>query len=1320
MRIRDLFGALWLLAGAGTSLALEPPPGKPPVRNYLMAEYQGHLNNWVVRQGPDQRIYVGGGDGLVIFDGAGWQSIRSRHRSRIRVMEVDRAGRIWTGSPDEFGYFAPSSEGALLYTSLSDMLPDEHRNFGPVRGVQLIEGAVYFNALRRLFRWRHGELMVVAADADEVFRVSLNHRNRFLVAVGNRLIDYTEFPPAGMEVQPEQRWQMPEGPRLSFLTSWPDGRILMGSVDDGLFWLGENGPQPLETAFDFSQAWPYRAVPAPGGGMLVGSQLQGLFHLGPGGEALEQITHRNGLAVNSITDLVIDHEQGVWLAQDGAIARVDLFGGRRIYDADFGVSNAHALVPFKGRWLVGGLAGLGVLSADGHDASRLDSIDFPILEVFEILGDGDGLLVAGSDGVHRVVPDLERMTVLNHETLLADSYSFGLVRSRLRDAVYAELESGLGVLLRTDEGWRALGPVEGVVHRAHSVAEDADGRVWVGTVAGRYYRLAWQGEELVLEAVLDAEHGVPEGYAWAFNVGRRLVLGTSEGGYRPVPGGGRIEADPDFGNDRLGEPRGVYRLYGAGNGQVIGGIGPGGALWRGALAADGRFDWQGRWLSDLAPAVNWFIGERGDHLWIGRHPGLIRLDWPPLGTDSADSRLQVVRAGFPDAAQWLIAGPGAGGRFDPLSSRAESLRFEYALTSYTAPDRTEYRVRLEGLEKAWSRWSGEARRDYTNLPGGEYVFRVQARNAAGMTFESEPLPFRVQPPFFLTPLAWGLYALVGLMLLGLAARSGQRVRERSLLARQRVLAEQVAERTTEVRAQAREIRRISDARARFFANVSHELRTPLTLTRAPLQELARTGGERLDAESKRYLDVALHNSEAMHSLIGQVLDMQRLDAGRMPLKLIEADLAVIVRGIVDRFAVQARLRRIELTCDGTDRPVVLACDQAHIDTMLSNLLSNAIKFTPDDGRVAVRLGSNGARVEISVTDTGPGIDPADQQAIFERYRQGDQASATSPGSGLGLALVRELAELHGGRVRVESQPGQGACFALEIPADLLADEFPVDPSSRDDDQGVRQTEAASAAATVADMTAEDVPCVLLVDDNAELRAFLRLRLGRSYRIEEAANGAEGLERARALVPDAIITDGLMPVMDGLLMTREIKSDPELAFVPVLMLTSRAAPEDTVRGLEAGADDYLSKPFDSAELAARVAGLIASRRRLKTRMEGIEAEPVEAGESPFMAQVNSVLQAHLPDSQFSVRDWAQLLHMDRTTLFRRLKSETGSAPEEYLREKRLQAAARLLAERAGNVAEVADAVGFASVTHFTRRFRERFETTPAAYARNGGA
>ncbi|MCH8476316.1 MAG: response regulator [Wenzhouxiangella sp.] len=1318
MTVQNIVRSALMVALAITSAAvdaLEPPPGKPPVRSYGMADYGGHMTNWVVRQAPDQRIVVGGGHGLVIFDGAGWQAIHSPHGNRIRVMEIDSSGRIWIGSPDEFGYFEPGDDGGLEYRSLVEILPEDQRNIGEFFSLHLMGDGVYFQALHHLFRWRDGELSVIESN-NGMFSTALVHRDRYLVWIRNRLFDFTEFPADGAAPELPPGWQPPEGPRLSFLASWPDGRILMGSVRDGLYWLSDDGPQQLETEFDFTEAWPFRAIPGPDGSILLGSLQQGLFRLGPDGEALEQVTHRNGLAVNGIADLVIDHELGIWLAQPGAIARVDLFGGRRLYDADFGLSDTHALIPFQGRWLLGGRAGMSVLAADGHDASRLQPIDAPIMEAFEIVDDGDGVLVASAGGVHRIVPDLDDFTVLEHERLLVDTYAFTMVRSGLRDAWYVGLENGRGVLLNTEDGWHSPGRIEGVNHRISNLAEDAAGRVWAGTTLGRYYRLEWHNDQLVMTAELAAEQGVPAGYAWAFNLGERAVLGTDQGGYRPIePAAERVEPDPDFRNDLLGEERGVYRLYLASDGQVIGGIGSGGRLWRGTLSEDGVFDWQGRWLTDLEPAINWFIDELGDHLWIGRHPGLLRLDWPPPELVIEPSRLHLVRAGFPDQSRWVIAGPGIDRLDDAIPASSGSLRFEFALSSYTAPERTEYRVFLDGLDRDWSRWSGETRRDYTNLPGGHYVFQVEARNAAGQTFASDPLSFRVQPPYYLTPLAWGLYVLTAALLLLMATHVGQRLRERKLLAQQKILSQQVAERTAEVRAQARKIRQISDARAQFFANVSHELRTPLTLTRGPLQELARKSSDLLDDESKQYLNVALRNSEAMQSLIGQVLDLQRLEAGRMPLRLIDADLAQIVRAVLDRFAVQAQLRRIELSSEGAEKPVVLACDQAHIDTMLGNLLSNAIKFTPKGGQVKVRLEQSEKQIALSVSDTGPGIDPPDQQAIFERYRQGEAGSASSPGTGIGLALVQELVELHGGEVRVESKPGHGSRFSLRIPGDLTPDTARPEPLETIE-QPVEPVQGLSES-TVEEMASDDVPCVLLVDDNAELRAFLQLRLGRSYRIEEAADGAEGLEKARAIVPDAIITDGLMPVMDGLAMTRAIKSDPELAFVPVLILTSRASPEDAVRGLESGADDYLSKPFDSAELAARVAGLIASRRRLKAHLDESGPNDSELGQqSAFMAQVDRLLEAHLSDSSFSIRDWSDLLHMDRTTLFRRLKSETGQSPEEYLREKRLQKAARLLRERAGNVAEVADAVGFASVSHFSRRFRERYQTTPAAYSR----
>jgi DNA-binding response OmpR family regulator len=244
------------------------------------------------------------------------------------------------------------------------------------------------------------------------------------------------------------------------------------------------------------------------------------------------------------------------------------------------------------------------------------------------------------------------------------------------------------------------------------------------------------------------------------------------------------------------------------------------------------------------------------------------------------------------------------------------------------------------------------------------------------------------------------------------------------------------------------------------------------------------------------------------------------------------------------------------------------------------------------------------------------------------------------------------------------------------------------------------------------------PTVLIVDDNAELRGFLRLRLGQAYRIVEASDGREGLEQARETLPDAIVTDGMMPEMDGLAMTAELKADPETDFIPVLMLTARGGPDAVVRGMQAGADDYLAKPFDSAELAARIAGLIASRRRLRERLAALPSAEPEPVEDPFLARARAVMLEQLAEPGFTIRDCAALLHMDRTTLFRKFKAAADRSPDEELREMRLQRAAELLRERAGNVAEVADAVGFASVSAFSRRFRERFSQSPAAYGRNG--
>ncbi len=1307
-----ILAALFLSAGAR---ATEAPPGKPLLQTWPMAEYRGQVQNWGLAQADDGRMLVGNGSGLLRFDGASWSLLPMPQQDRVRVLEVDEAGRVWVGSPDEFGWFEAAADGGWEYRSLSASLPESQKQFGETRAIARIGDRTYFQALRHLFVW-DGRQLQAYETPDKLFRLALVHQQRWWVLIGDRLHDFTEFPEAGDLPAAQSGYQLPKGPRITFLQGWDTERLLLGTLDDGLFWLSESATEPVAVAADLAGSWPFTAMPLADGSWLLGTRHRGLFWFDAQGHLVEHLTRRTGLPADTIDALALDHQGGLWLAQAGAISRLDLHGPR-VYDADFGLQRADTLATHQGALLVGGAQGVGVLAADGSDASRWHSLDAPLLEVFGLLDQGDTVLVSGSEGVHEMRFDLDSYRTVASERLLPDTYGYKLIPSRLHRAVYAELESGLGVLSWVDGKWSTY-KVDGITRRVHTVVEGPAGQVWAGTTAGVIYRLAWQNDQLALKATLDADDGVPPGYAWAFALADRILFGTSEGAYRLAADGSRIEPDPQFQNAYFDPPRNVYRIHQPAPGRLLAGVGPGGALWSGQRQPDGQVSWQGRWLGQLEPGQNWFITTQDGFTWIGRYPGLFRVrDHAP--DEPARSRLNLLRVGYPEHGEWLRAGPDAAGGIEPLAQRTDSLRFEYALANFERPDRTQYRVRLEGLEPEWSRWSGETQRDYTNLPGGQYRLHVEARDLRGAVAAATPYAFRVLPPAHLAPLALVGYTLLALSLLALASRLGQRHRERHLQTERVRLEHVVAERTAEVRSQAREIGRLSAARARFFANVSHELRTPLTLTRAPLQELARGACGELGAEAKQHVEMALRNAEAMQSLIGQVLDIERLAAGRMQLALAEVNLAERLRAQVERFALQARRRDIALVLNGADSSLQAVCDAAHLDTILSNLLSNALKFTPAGGTVEVSLKHLKGHFEIRVADNGPGIAEVDQARIFDRFEQGAHADPGQPGTGIGLALARELAELHQGEVRLHSRPGEGACFTVSIPDDLRVSILPGDPSVPSPAAAVPQSHVEPDTAAGSE---EDRPSILLVDDNAELRDFLRLRLGRSYRIIEAGDGETGLLLAREHIPDLVVCDGMMPRMDGLAMTAAIKGDPELGFVPVLMLTARTAKDDIVRGLQAGADDYLPKPFDTAELAARIAGLIATRRRLREQLQQrprATGAPVSNTASAFLRSIDALLDAQLAEPTFSVRDWAELMHMDRTTLFRRLKAEAGCAPEEYLRSRRLQKAAELLADRAGNVAEVADAVGFASVSHFSRRFRERYGKSPSAWAREPG-
>jgi signal transduction histidine kinase/DNA-binding response OmpR family regulator len=554
--------------------------------------------------------------------------------------------------------------------------------------------------------------------------------------------------------------------------------------------------------------------------------------------------------------------------------------------------------------------------------------------------------------------------------------------------------------------------------------------------------------------------------------------------------------------------------------------------------------------------------------------------------------------------------------------------------------------------------------------------------------------------------------------------------------RRRQLERMVADRTATIARQAEQLRELDDLKSQFFANVSHELRTPLTLTLGPLQDALDGRFGPLRPEVAEQVQVALSNAQRLLGLVDQLLDVARLSAGRLALRLRRSDVAAAVRQRVEAFLPLAERRGIELSLAAPAEPVEAWIDEIQIEKVFDNLLGNALKFTPRGGRVEVGVALQADRIEIAVRDSGPGI-PADQlERIFERFYQVEATSERRwPGAGIGLALARQLSELHGGTIAVESAPGEGACFTVTlrrdrrdqdaIPADLLEDA----PAER----YLRPPGALAIPAETPDEPMRpygledfdretDRTTVLVVDDHPDARAYIRRHLEPTYRILEAANGDEGLKQARRFVPDLVVSDLMMPGMDGSALVRALRGDPELEFIPVILLTARASTESRMKGLREGVDDYLVKPFDPRELKVRVDNLIASRKRILARFETRPPQPLRVSEvsvtsadESFLTRVQAIVEERLGDSELTVEGLAEAMACDRSYLLRKLRSLTGETPSSLIRSLRLQRAEQLLRAGAGAVSEIAYAVGFKSVAHFSNAFHERYGERPSAFA-----
>jgi len=664
-----------------------------------------------------------------------------------------------------------------------------------------------------------------------------------------------------------------------------------------------------------------------------------------------------------------------------------------------------------------------------------------------------------------------------------------------------------------------------------------------------------------------------------------------------------------------------------------------------------------------------------------------------------------------------------------LSHFQNTLSFEFVALSFTQSEKNQYAYKLEGFQDEWIYCGTERTARFTNLDPGRYVFRAKGSNNHGVwNEEGASLVITITPPWWRSRWAHAGYVLLAVgALVGAWRLQARRLRTRHELELRRVEAEKMRE--------------LDSQKSNFFANISHEFRTPLTLILGPVSRLLSRPQNELDRQD---LGIMERSARRLQRLINQLLDLARIEAGRLKLHARPVDLVRYLNRVVATFESHARLRDIDLSFTATPDRIEVFLDPEKFEDVIYNLLANAFKYTPDGGKVEVRaaLGAHGGRhdggstgascVEITVSDTGIGIPAESLDKVFQRFYQVQEPKARElGGTGIGLALVKELVDLHHGSICVESHVGGGTTFRIQLPIGknhLGPDEVAESDVDQDRVPGltaeVSEVPRAEAKSTRSAREAGDrqKALVLVVEDNPDMRTYLTGSLKGDYRVVDATDGEAGLQVAINGIPDLVISDVMMPRMDGFELCKRLKNDDRTSHIPVILLTARATSRDKLEGLERGADDYLIKPFDVEELKARVGNLIAVRRTLKERFvrEGrflLEGATVVSLDEAFLRKLFEAVQQHLLDDQFGVESLARKIGFSVSQLERKVECITGQRPNEFIRSIRLERARQLLERRAGTVSEVAFEVGFNNLSYFARSYKRKFgfppSRTPAA-------
>lgn len=1262
--------------------------------------------------------------GLNEWDGEQWHIYYTPQKSRIRSLSIWTDDKIYIGTLNDVGYYYPNTTGTLTYQSLLTDWSFEERQFGEVWSVASNDNGVMFQTNKYLLFWDGNKLQKITDATNGNHRIFSANNDFYYKSNNEEHLYRIQTKPAIKLSKTRFKFDKNTFIRNIFINN--NQNMVIVTSKSGIYEVKNKKLIQQLTASQLPKDINlYNTIQASDGYYYVVSLFHGLFIISQDFELVKNYAESDGFGTTNLLSVIEDFQGNIWLSGVPNIIKMAPVHRYSQYANDNNSNDSDFITLIKDKVTVIGDSIYQLELGKTHlQPAYLKQVSHNRSGNWGAIAFQNHLVYAGEGGVYaKQYQQNHELSEMKHIVKTQFAKSFAM--DDRSNTLFATSDEGLYRLTFNDNQWQSF-LIPNLTDEIQEI-EINNGIIWTGTSSQELYRIEnaqYDDKQTKITKFIDVD-GLGPNNVIPFKLSSGIVIGTNDGlmDYQEnrQPQLQFLTHFPDVFHTKGLD---VFRLYEDKQKNIWYRIGN----RTGFIKQNENQRWEAhedlfKYFPDsgykgfVKPAENilWFSMANGE---VFRANTDYLKDLPKIG------KLNIRKITNLDTNEELYGGLGQV-QLPTLSQQNNSIRIQFSLADYSIANaknanRVKYRQKLIGSSnEEFSKWSNESHKDYTLLRGNDYQFLVEAKDAWGRV-TSQSFNYSVLPPWYLSKTAWLIYFTTAILLLIISSWFTQKWRTAKLNQRNVELEKEVEERTADVQAKADELKQQQELKDRFFTNVSHEFRTPLTLTIAPLETFL-SDNPKLDKSLLHPIKTALRNSKKMLSLVGQVLDINRLESGRFPLRVAQYNVSDLINTITHRFKPWAKQHKQQIMCANTQEPTMLYYDQDQLDKCLSNLISNAIKYSGDNSSINIFIVKKNNQTGIQVSDNGIGISAEFEDKIFQRFTQDKPSEqVTEPGTGIGLALVKELMELHHGEVELKNKPNEGCCFILWLmngsshfeSSDLIEPITQKSKSTEFDFEHMIPIDKNIVANS--NQNIQDITTLLVVDDNQELREFIASRLSSYYHILQASNGQEGFDIAQTQLPDLIISDVMMPIMNGYELTEKLKSNALTKTIPVILLTAKSSKREIVSGLKTGADDYLTKPFDTSELVMRVNGLIANRKLVRESIKSELTQQISHLDktSSFIDKLRHEILNQLSEPTLSVESLSQSLSMSRHSLNRKCKSELDKTTGQVITETRMQHALSLLKLKKHSISEIAYGTGYDSLAYFSRTFKKHYGKTPS--------